>query len=113
MKATSNQINFTSCFDETIVFISMIYTFSAKMYKTMRNTRQKRKYQYNNSNNIAFLVHISHIDIQINHSKIQLNKLFSLLIQFNKIAIQYNISEASLQVHVTNDREIEKQKITI
>ena len=44
----------------------------------------------------AFLVHVDHIDIQINHSKAQLNKLFSLVIQFNKIAIQYSISEASL-----------------
>ena len=43
---------------------------------------------------IAFLVHVNHIGIQIKHSKIQLNKLFSLLIQFNKIAI--NISETSL-----------------
>ena len=45
---------------------------------------------------VAFLVHVNHIGIQIHHSKIQLNKLFSLLIQFNKIAIQCNISEASL-----------------
>ena len=45
---------------------------------------------------IAFLVHVNHIGIQINHSKIQLNKFFSLLIQFNKIAVQCNICEASL-----------------
>ena len=45
---------------------------------------------------IAFLVHVNHIGTQINHSKIQLHKLFSLFIEFNKIAIQCNISEASL-----------------
>ena len=36
---------------------------------------------------IAFPVHINHISIQINHSKIQFNKLFSLVIQFNIIKI--------------------------
>ena len=37
---------------------------------------------------IAFLVHFNQIGIQINHSKIQFNKLFSLVVQFNKIEIQ-------------------------
>ena len=45
---------------------------------------------------MAFLVHVNHNSIQVNHSKIQHNKLFSLVIQFNKIFIQCNISEASL-----------------
>ena len=45
--------------------------------------------------NVAFLVHVNHIGIQINHSKIQLNKLFSWLIQLNKMAIQCSLSEAS------------------
>ena len=44
----------------------------------------------------CFLVHVNHIDIQFNHSKIKLNKIFSLVIQFNKIAIQCNTPEASL-----------------
>ena len=37
---------------------------------------------------IAFLVHVNHIGIPINHSKIQFNMLFSLAIQFNKIEIK-------------------------
>ena len=48
------------------------------------DTGQKKTHFYN------LLVHVNHIDVQINHSKIQFNNLFSLAIQFNKIEIQTN-----------------------
>ena len=48
--------------------------------------------------------------VVVNHSKIKLSKLFSLLIQFNKIAIQCNTSQASLIKYKFTLPTIEKKK---
>ena len=50
---------------------------------------------------IAFLFHVNHIGIQINYLKIQFIKLFSLVIQLNKIEIQTHFQNILLKCAFT------------